>query len=264
MLLSAGVLGALAAVARERLPERRQIGLHLLAGMLLNGCYLCTSWWAIARGMPAGIMALLGALQPLIVAVASLVVFRERLGLGTWAGLVVGLGGVVLVLTPLLAHGRHAPVSPMVTFGSVASVLAMAAGTMIQRGSIGGNPMRVSGAVQNAGGLGVAILATTVLGDYRWSGDLALWLALAWSVLGLSVGGLSLLVWMTRDQGATRVSVLLLMVPPLSALEAWMLFGEQLAPIQIAGFILALGGVLLARWVSGSQAAASKGSGLAT
>jgi drug/metabolite transporter (DMT)-like permease len=214
--------------------------------------------------MPAGIMALLGALQPLIVAVASLVVFRERLGFGTWVGLVIGLGGVVLVLAPLLTHGSHTPVSPMVAFGSVASVLAMAAGTMIQRGSIGGDPMRISGAVQNAGGLAVAVVATTVLGDYRWTGDLALWLALAWSVLGLSVGGLSLLVWMTRKQGATRVSVLLLIVPPLSALEAWLLFGERLVPVQIAGFALALGGVLLARWVSGRKAVANQGSDVPT
>jgi drug/metabolite transporter (DMT)-like permease len=118
---------------------------------------------------------------------------------------------------------------------------------MIQRGSIGGDPMRMSGAVQNLGGALVAVPATLALGDYRWDGTLSLWLGLCWSVLGLSVGALSLLVWMTRHQGATRVSALLLLVPPLAAVEAWILFGERLAPIQIAGFALALGGVVLAR-----------------
>ncbi|WP_199194750.1 DMT family transporter [Phyllobacterium phragmitis] len=136
---------------------------------------------------------------------------------------------------------------------AVASILAIAAGTMIQRGSIGGDPMPISGAVQNLGGAAVAILVTLALGDYRWDGALALWAGLAWSVLGLSVGALSLLVWMTRHQGATRVSLLLLIVPPLAALEAWILFGEKLTPVQIAGFVLALGGVLLARMASPGQ-----------
>jgi drug/metabolite transporter (DMT)-like permease len=247
LLLSAVVLGALATVARERLPRGRQLAMHLLAGVLLNGVYLCTSWWAIHRGMPAGIMALLGALQPLMVAVASYGFLGERLSARAWAGLGIGLAGVVLVLAPLLMRGGHAAVAPIVAVGAVTSILAMAAGTMIQRGSIGGDPMRISGAVQNAGGALVAVLATVTLGDYRWDGSALLWLGLGWSILGLSVGALSLLVWMTRNQGATRVSALLLLVPPLAAAEAWILFGERLVPVQIAGFALALGGVMLAR-----------------
>jgi drug/metabolite transporter (DMT)-like permease len=253
MLLSAALLGGLAAMARERLPRGRQLALHLLAGILLNGIYLCISWWAIQRGMPAGIMSLLGALQPLVVAVASFGLLGERLGARGWAGLAIGLGGVLLVLMPLLARGGHSNVEPFVAVAAVASVLAMAAGTMIQRGSISGDPMRVSGAVQNLGGALVAITATMTLGDYRWDGSPELWLGLAWSVIGLSVGALSLLVWMTRHQGATRVSVLLLLVPPLAAIEAWILFDERLVPIQLVGFALALGGVLLARMKFGSR-----------
>jgi drug/metabolite transporter (DMT)-like permease len=256
MLLSAAFLGGLAALARERLPRGRRLALHLVAGILLNGIYLCISWWAIQRGMPAGIMSLLGALQPLAVAVASFGLLGERLGSRGWAGLAIGLCGVLLVLAPLLSRGGHAAVAPLVAVASVASVLAMAAGTMIQRGSIGGDPMRVSGAVQNFGGAMVAIAATVAIGDYRWDGAPALWLGLGWSVLGLSVGALSLLVWMTRHQGATRVSVLLLLVPPLAALEAWILFGERLVPVQLAGFALALGGVLLARMKTGVRPAA--------
>lgn len=250
MLLSAALLGGLAAIAREKLPRGRQLAMHLLAGMLLNGVYLCTSWWAIERGMPAGIMSLLGALQPLVVAVASFGLLGERLAPRAWAGLGIGLLGVVLVLAPLLMRGGHAAVSPFVAVGAMASVLAMAAGTMIQRGPIGRDPMRISGAVQNIGGAIVAILATIGLGEYRWDGALELWFGLGWSVLGLSVGALSLLVWMTRHQGATRVSVLLLLVPPLAAIEAWLLFGERLVPVQLIGFALALGGVLLARMKS--------------
>jgi drug/metabolite transporter (DMT)-like permease len=254
MLLSAAVLGALAALARERLPSRRQLALHVLAGALLNGVYLCTSWWAIQKGVPAGVMALLGALQPLVVAIASFGLFRERLGVAGWSGLGIGLAGVLMVLGPLLARGGPGAVQPWVIVAAMGAILAMAAGTMIQRGSIGGDPMRVSGAIQNLSGAAVAIVATVALGDYHWDGAPALWLGLGWSVLGLSVGALSLLVWMTRRQGATRVSVLLILVPPLAAIEAWLLFGERLVPLQIAGFAVALGGVLLARMTPATRA----------
>lgn len=247
MLLSAALLGTMAAIAREALPRGGRLASHLLAGALLNGVYLCTSWWAIHRGMPAGIMALLGALQPLIVALASFVLLGERLSARAWFGLSIGLAGVILVLAPLLEHGGHVAVPPIVAGGAVLSILAMAAGTMIQRGAIAHDPMRISGAVQNAGGALVAITVLVVLGDYRWEGGAALWAGLAWSVLGLSIGALSLLVWMTRHQGATRVSALLLLVPPLASIEAWILFGERLTPLQVVGFALTLVGVTLAR-----------------
>ena len=247
MLLTASLLGGLAAIAREKLLRARRFGLHLLAGTLLNGIYLCTSWWAVQRGMPAGIMSLLGALQPLVVAVASFGLLGERLAARAWTGLGIGLLGVALVLTPLLTRGGHASVPVVVAVAAIASILAMAAGTMVQRGSLGGDPIRVSGALQNLGGAVVAGVVTVALGDYRWDGSLALWLGLGWSVLGLSAAALSLLVWMTRHQGATRVSALLLLVPPLAAIEAWLLFDERLVPIQFVGFALALGGVLLAR-----------------
>ncbi|UAK25207.1 DMT family transporter [Sphingomonas nostoxanthinifaciens] len=246
MALTALVLAALAAMRRETLPRGRRLMLHLLAGALLNGLYLCLSWWSVARGMPAGIMSLLGAAQPLIIAVASFALLGERLPGKGWLGLAIGLAGVVLVLEPLIARGSVG--MPLIAvIPAIVSIAVMAAGTMIQRGELAGDPILVSGAVQNSAGAGVALLASLLAGDARWNGGVALWAGLAWSVLGLSVTGLSLLVWMVRHQGATRVSALLLLVPPLAALEAWLLFGETLLPLQLVGFALALGGVLLAR-----------------
>lgn len=247
MVLTTVLMGALALAVRESWPRGRQFGLHLMAGALLVGCYLCVSWWAVKQGMPAGVMSLLGALQPLLVAVGAFLFLGERLSAQGWGGLGVGLLGVVLVLAPLLGIGFARPIPPHVVFMSVASVVAMAAGTMIQSGSLAQDGIRTSSAVQNLGGAGVALLATIGSGDYRWDGTPELWVGLAWSVLMLSAAGLSLLVWMARHQGATRVSVLLLLVPPLTALETRLLFGEHLTTVQLVGFALALGGVLLAR-----------------
>ncbi|WBO23608.1 DMT family transporter [Sphingomonas abietis] len=247
LLLTVLLLGTAAAVAREALPRGRRLGLHLTAGAMLHGFYLCMSWWAVGRGMPAGIMSLLGSLQPLMVAVASFGLFGERLAARSWAGLGVAIAGVGCVLAPTLMKSGVGSVDVWGAIAAVVAVLGMTAGTMIQRGALSSDPIRISGAVQNAGGAVVAIVATLAIGQYHWDNRPILWIGLAWSVLALSAAGLSLLVWMVRHQGATRVSSLLLLVPMLAAIEAWALFGETLGPIQITGFVLALGGVLLAR-----------------
>ena len=247
LALTAVLLATLAASARERWPRGRRLVLHIVAGMLLNGLYLCLSWWAVSRGMPAGIMSLLGATQPLMIAVASSALFGERLPGRGWLGLAIGLGGVVLVLAPLIARGGTDAVSAAAALAALIAIASMAAGTMIQRGALAADPIRVSGAVQNAGGTPVALVAVLAVGDHRWDGSLVLWAGLAWSVIALSAIGLGLLVWMVRHQGATRVSALLLLVPALAAVEARALFGERLVAMQLLGFALALGGVLLAR-----------------
>lgn len=247
MVLTACVLGIAASALRQRPPRGKRLMLHLVAGALMNGVYLCASWWAVAQGMPAGIMALLGALQPLVVAVIAFLLLSERLQGRGWAGLGIGLGGVILVLLPLLSTGQGITVSGLVVAVAALSILAMAAGTIIQGGSIAQESLFTAGALQNIGGASVALVATGLHGETMWDNSVTLWLGLAWSMAGLSIAAVSLLVWMTRHQGATRVSLLLLLIPPLTAIEAHFLFGENLTIIQILGFVLALGGVLLGR-----------------
>ncbi|WP_088183660.1 DMT family transporter [Sphingobium sp. Z007] len=241
------LLGGAALYARQGWPRRRRLGLHLAAGAMLHGLYLTVSWWAVSRGMPAGIMSLLGATQPLMVAVASVALLGERLPGRNWAGLAIAIGGVVCVLLPALERSGAGSVGLVPVVAGVIAVIAMTGGTLIQRGQIAGDPILMSGAAQNLGGALVAIAATLIVGEYRWDNDPVLWIGLTWSVLGLSAAGLSLLVWLVRHQGPTRMSMLLLLVPPLAAIEAWLLFGERLGPVQLVGFALALGGVLLGR-----------------
>ncbi|MFD1107234.1 DMT family transporter [Sphingobium olei] len=256
LALVAVLLGGAAFYAGQPWPRRAKLALHLAAGAMLHGIYLTLSWWAVQHGMPAGIMALLGALQPLVVAVASVFLLGERLPARAWGGLGIAILGVACVLEPAIARGGTAGIGLLPAVGGVIAIMAMAAGTLIQRSGLADDPILVSGAVQNMGGALVTIAATLLSGEYRWDGTPILWIGLAWSVLGLSAAGLSLLVWLVRHQGATRMSMLLLLVPPLAAIEAWLLFGERLGALQLAGFALALGGVLIGRAQGRREAAA--------
>lgn len=246
MAATAGLLALAALMMRDRWPRGRRLASHLLVGALLPGFYLCASWWAVQNGMPAGIMSLLGALQPLPIALLSFVLLGERLTRISAGGIAVGVAGVALVLWPVLEGGPGA-LSVVPAALGIAAVVAMAAGTLFQHARLSADPLSAAVAVQNVAGSAVGLLCWAMVGTSHWDGSAALWEAMAWSVLGLSIGGLVLLAWLVRHQGATRVSALLLLVPALAAVEAWALFGERLVPLQLAGFVLALGGVLLAR-----------------
>jgi drug/metabolite transporter (DMT)-like permease len=244
---------ALAAlVARAAWPTGRDLGKHLLAGALLQGVYLGAGYWAVAQGMSAGVMALLGALQPLATAAVAAPLFGERLSRRGWTGMALGLAGVVLVLEPRLTvaapvaqHG-HAP-GWLVVLISIVAVAAITAGTLFQKTSLARADLRTASAVQNFGAAIVAAVLALALGEHRWIASPTLWASLAWGIVMLSGISVTLLVWMVRRGDAARATALMFLAPPLAALEGYVGFGEMLMPVQIAGFVLALVGVVLAR-----------------
>lgn len=254
------LFACVALVQRAPWPRGRELGKHFFAGALLQGVYLGASYWAVAQGLSAGVMALLGALQPLLTSALAAPLFGERLTMRRGQGLSLGLAGVVLVLMPKLraaaagvpavgaadASGAHA--SPLVVvLVAVLAVGAITAGTLYQKTSLARADIRSASAVQNAGAAVVAALLALALGEHRWMASTTLWFSLAWGIAMLSGVGVTLLVWMVRHGDAARATALLFLAPPLAALESWLLFGETLEPIQMAGFGVALAGVLIAR-----------------
>jgi drug/metabolite transporter (DMT)-like permease len=250
------LLFALAAgFARAPWPRGRDLVKHLFAGALLQGVYLGAGYWAVAQGLSAGVMALLGALQPLLTAALAAPLFGERLSRRGWAGMALGLAGVALVLQPKLAasapHLPHAAQGGapgwLVVGVSILAVGAITAGTLFQKTSLARADIRSASAVQNFGAAIVAALLALALGEHRWVASPTLWASLAWGIVMLSGIGVTLLVWMVRRGDAARATALLFLAPPLAAFEGYIGFGETLLTVQIAGFALALLGVLLAR-----------------
>jgi drug/metabolite transporter (DMT)-like permease len=160
--------------------------------------------------------------------------------------LLVGFAGVGCVLAPKLAATGAGSLTLLSTFSALLSVIAITAGALTQKW-LPRVDLRSAGCVQNVGGAVTAVFATLWLGSLTWDNTLILWAALIWAVLVPSVVGTSLLMWMMRHGDATKVTALLLLAPPLAALQAYLFFKETLSPIQFVGFGLALTGVLLAR-----------------
>jgi len=245
LALTSMVMGVAAFAVQASWPRGRQFGTHLLAGALMNGLYLCASYWAITRGMAAGVMALLGALQPVFTAL-YLAAIGTRLGARTWAGLFIGFVGVGLVLAPKLASTGTGSLTVLTVASALLSVVSVTAGALVQK-RLSAADIRAAGSVQNLGGAAVAIVVTALVSTYQWDNTPTLYVGLVWAVIVPSIIGVSLLMWMLRHGEATKVTALILLAPPLAAIQAYFFFHETLMPLQFIGFAMALGGVLLAR-----------------
>jgi drug/metabolite transporter (DMT)-like permease len=240
---------ALLAAAAALLGSRRlgwQGVLHAgAAGALMHGVYLGGVFWAIHRGLPAGLSALIVGLQPLITAVLAGSLLGEKIMPRHWAGLVAGLAGVVIVLAPKLG-AIDGGVTWATLAASFVAVAGMSAGTIWQKRFLTGSDLIAGTCWQYAGGALVMIVMSLAFETRRFTLNGELIFAMAWLVLVLSIGAIVLLMIMIRDGEMSKVASLFYLVPAVTALIAWALFGEELTLVQIGGMALATFGVALA------------------
>ena len=242
--LATVLLAALAVAARAAWPGRQQTVQLLGIGALLQGLYLGAGFWAVGNGLPAGLMALLGAMQPVLTAALSTRMFGETTSTLNKAGIALGMLGLTLAVWPKTGGDG---VAPLVVLVGVFSTLSITAGTLLQKTSVRSVALLPSSAIQHLGGCLVVVVLAALLGEHRFEIGRELLAALAWAVLVLSIGGTTLLLWMVRRGRATAATSLLFLVPPLAAVIAWLAFGETLSALQLSGFAIAVVGVWLAR-----------------
>lgn len=232
----------LALVARAPWPRGRTV-LHLaVAGVGIQAGYLGGVWTAVALGMPAGVAALVVNLQPVLTAAFAGLV-GVRLGKVQVAGLVLGFLGVVLVVASKLTTDGITPLTLGLT---VMALLTITGGTLYQKRFCPDFDLRTGQVVQFVAAILVTLPFVLAFESFRldWTPELVG--ALAWSVLVLTGGGVSLLFLMLRRGAAERVTSYFYLVPGITALMALALFGETLGPVAVAGMVVAVLGVALA------------------
>jgi len=223
----------------------RDIAMAAVAGMLMHGVYLGGVFWAIHHGMPAGLSALIVGLQPLITAVLAGSLLGETILPRHWAGLAAGLAGVAIVLAPKLG-AIDGGVTSATLAASFIAVAGMSAGTVWQKRFMTGSNLLAGTCWQYAGGAAVMALLSLAFETRRFTLNGELVFAMAWLVLVLSIGAIVLLMMMIRDGEMAKVASLFYLVPAVTALIAWALFGEELTLVQTGGMALATLGVALA------------------
>ncbi|HSK39918.1 MAG TPA: DMT family transporter [Arenibaculum sp.] len=241
--LVAALLCLLALATRAPWPRRAMDVAHVcVAGLLVHGAYLGGVFAAIDRGLPAGVTALVVGLQPLLTATLVGPLLGERVTSQQWAGFALGLCGVLLVVWEKLALGAGQAASLGL---ALFALLGITAGTIYQKRFCGGMDLRTGTAIQYAATSVplAAIALTTETMAISWTGDFIF--ALAWLSLVLSVGAIFLLFLLIRRGAAAKVASLFYLVPPVTALIAWLMFDERLGPSALAGMAIAAAGVAL-------------------
>ena len=232
-------------VLLSRAPWPRGRILHVaVAGLLLQAGYLGGVWSAIKIGMPAGLSALIVGLQPILTAFAAPLV-GERVSARQWLGLLLGLGGVALVVYAKLSLNGLAPAAIGLC---VLALLSITCGTLYQKRFCPRFDLRTGTLIQfTASALLLLPPAVALegfgptLGNVHWTPQFLG--ALLWSIFALSIGAIFLLFRLISRNDATKVTSLLYLTPPTTAVMAWLMFGEALSPLGLAGMAVAVMGV---------------------
>ena len=259
MLITLAILVPVALVFVRPLPGKAPLLHSAVTGVLVHGCYLGGVFYAIGHGMPAGVSALVVALQPLLTAFVARLLLGERLLPVQAAGLVAGLVGVFLVLAPKLGGGTQ-EVAGIHTGNMIAvaiAVIGISIGTVYQKRFAAGLDIRVGTAAQYCGALVPLALLSLATENRVVEWAPAFIFALGWLVLVLSIGAVGLLMYLIRNQSASGTASLFYLVPAVTSLIAWFLFDERLQPIQLLGMAIVMGAVALATR-RGTKPAAAK------
>src|ERR1700738_4808531 len=244
MALVVGLMAVIVAVARPPWPDRSGVGHSIVAGLLVHGFYLGGTAIAIAHSIPAGLSALIPGLQPILTSTLANRWLGERVTPLQWSGLLLGLAGVVLIL-----HGR--PMSGEAGWGWLASgvsLVSITLGTLYQRRYCGSIDWRAGNLVQFIAvaiffAIGAALFERNVV---HWTSEFLL--SLIWLAVMLSIGSIGLLYWLIKRSAASSVASLFYLVPAGTAVMAYVLFGERLDGIAIAGMFVCAAAVFLVNW----------------
>jgi drug/metabolite transporter (DMT)-like permease len=222
-------------------PSSRAQWLHLaVVGVLMHAGYLGGVWAAVKLGMGSGLSSLIVGLQPVLTAL-WLSSLGGRIAPRQWGGLLLGFVGLMLVVSAKLGHGE---VTAQNLLCAVLALLSITAGTLYQKRFVTPCDVRSANTVQLFAALVVMLpLAWLEPEAMQWNAQLG-W-AMAWSVVGLTLGGSSLLYVLIQRGAATAVTSLLYLVPPCTALMAWLLFNEAITVATLLGTALTALGVYL-------------------
>ncbi|CUB04589.1 DMT family transporter [Marinomonas fungiae] len=246
--LAGAIFVVLALIFKRPFPSRSEWPKHVIAGALLNAFYLSFAYVALAQGLPAGVMALIGSVQPILVTLLAFLFIKEKTSLLGILGMLIAIAGLLLVISPSILHTSSTETfSFWLAIMGLAGVISLALGSIYQKMSISGSDIIASMAIQNlsaavvSGGFMLALKETLLVPS------LISYALIAWGVIVLSCGGVFLLVWLLRKIPAAQVSTLMLLVPPLAAIEGYLLFDEALSTLQLIGVVTTLFGVYMSR-----------------
>ncbi len=243
-VIGSATLLAICLLWKVEWPRAPRDWLHIVtAGLMVQTFYLVGAYYGIYLGISTGIIALVLGLQPLLTGALVGSFLGERVGARQWLGLGLGFVGLGMVVAERVTIAG-APVAGF-AFGAL-GLVSITLGTLYQKRFCGDFDIRSSVAVQNVVSCAVmfALAATFETMVVQWTGEFLF--ALLWSAFGLSVIAITLYYWLVRRGAAARITSLIYLSPPTTAIMGWLAFGETLGALALGGMAIAVAGVALA------------------
>ncbi|CAB4609971.1 unannotated protein [freshwater metagenome] len=216
-----------------------------LIGLTLHGAYLGGCFFAVSRGLPAGITALIVSLQPVLVSLFAARYLNEPLSVRSIVGLALGLTGLFVVVIPRINMSGTNSISVIALVACIVGLIGGTSGTILQKKYGGAIPTLAGTAIQYTATALVLITLALIFEqpEIQWTAKFVG--ALTWLVLALSFGAILLLFFLLSHGSAASVSSLYYLVPAATAIEAYFFFDEHVSPISILGTVITVFGVWL-------------------
>jgi drug/metabolite transporter (DMT)-like permease len=216
-----------------------------LIGLTLHGAYLGGCFFAVSRGLPAGVTALIVSLQPVLVSLFAARYLGEPLKARAVSGLLLGLIGLFVVVIPRINMTGANAISLLSIGACVIGLLGGTSGTILQKKYGGAIPTLSGTSIQYAATALVLLTLALIFEEPNITWSLEFVGALTWLVLALSFGAILLLFFLLSHGSAASVSSLYYLVPAVTAIEAYFFFDEHISMLSLIGTAITVAGVWL-------------------
>jgi drug/metabolite transporter (DMT)-like permease len=246
MAIAALLLFIAIAFLRKSQPITKAIFLpSTLIGLTLHGAYLGGCFFAVSRGLPAGITALIVSLQPVLVSIFAAKYLNEPLDKRAIAGLMLGLIGLFVVVIPRINMTGANSISVISIAACIVGLLGGTSGTILQKKYGGAIPTLAGTSIQYAATALVLLTLALIFEQPEIEWTPKFFGALAWLVIALSFGAILLLFFLLSHGSAASVSSLYYLVPAATAVEAYFFFDEHVSLVSVLGTVITVIGVWL-------------------
>jgi drug/metabolite transporter (DMT)-like permease len=222
--------------------NRKNLLQSLFSGILFHGVYLGGVFYSVSIGMPTGIAALIVTLQPILTNALAEKFLGEKVSYKQWVGVILGFLGAALVLG--FDIGSSLP-----TVGVVASFIALLAittSTLWQKKISDNLPLSVSNMYQAIGGCFFHIIIIFIFTDPYINFAPTFLIAMSHQIFLVSFGAFTILMFLIKNNSASKTVSIFFLIPPTTAIMAWLFLNEVLNNFDLIGFAVATLGVYIA------------------
>ena len=224
------------------LTNNKKLVQSIFSGVLFHGFYLGGVFYSVSIGVPTGITALIVTLQPVLTNALAGKFLNEKVSFKQWIGVTLGFIGAALVLG--LDVGSSLPVVGVIA--SFIALLAITTSTLWQKKISNNLPLSVSNMYQALGGCLFHIIIIFIFTDFYINFTPTFLIAMSHQIFLVSFGAFTILMFLIKNNTASKTVSIFFLIPPTTAIMAWVFLNETLNNLDLVGFAIATLGVYIA------------------